>query len=109
MQNLVTLLPFLFELLSKNHRGPKWPPPGRRLKFKYIDFESWATTWLHKGNMIVEDQLAYNLMPKPDRTTQGRILRRSAKCEQKLEMILFLAAPDTNKQVYWNLIGWGHR
>ena len=56
---------------------------------KYIDFESWATPWQHEGSMIVEDQLTHNFMPKPDRTTQGRILRRSAKYEQKLEMILF--------------------
>ena len=26
MPNLVTLLPFVFELSSKNQRGPKWPP-----------------------------------------------------------------------------------
>ena len=36
MPSLVTLLPFVFELSSKNHRGggPKWSPPphtGRRL------------------------------------------------------------------------------
>ena len=69
------------------------PPPSRarvnRVKMKYIVFESWATTWLHDGSMIVEDQLTHNFMPKPDRTTEGRILRRIAKCEQKLEMILF--------------------
>ena len=59
------------------------------IKMKYIGFESWVTTWLHEGNIIVEDQLTHNFMPKPDRTTQGRILRRSAKCEQKLELILF--------------------
>ena len=39
--------------------------------------------------MIVEDQLTHNFKPKQDRTTQGRILRRSAKCEQNLEMTLF--------------------
>ena len=50
---------------------------------KYIDFESWTVTWLHEGNVIVEDQLTHNFKAqKPDRTTQGRILRRSAKCEQ---------------------------
>ena len=27
----------------------------------------------------------------------------------KLEMILFLDAPDTDEQVYGNLIGWGYR
>ena len=27
---------------------------------KYIDFESWAVTWLHESNMIVEDQLTHN-------------------------------------------------
>ena len=59
--------------------------------------------------MIVEDQLAHNFMPKPDRTTQGRMLRRSAKCEQKLEMTLLYAAHDTDEQVYGNLIGWGYR
>ena len=33
MPSLVTLLPFVFELSSKNHReGAKWPPPGRRLR-----------------------------------------------------------------------------
>ena len=52
---------------------------------KYIDFESWTITWLHEGNMIVEDKLTHNF----NRTTQGRILRRRAKCEQKLAMILF--------------------
>ena len=56
---------------------------------KYIDFESCATTSLHKGSMIVEDQLTHNFMPKSDHTTQGRILCCSAKCGQKLEMILF--------------------
>ena len=28
---------------------------------KYIDFESWTITWLHEGNVIVEDQLTHNL------------------------------------------------
>ena len=27
---------------------------------KYIDFESWTITWLHEGNVIVEDQLTHN-------------------------------------------------
>ena len=27
---------------------------------KYIDFESWTVTWLHEGNVIVEDQLTHN-------------------------------------------------
>ena len=27
---------------------------------KYIDFESWTATWLHEGNVIVEDQLTHN-------------------------------------------------
>ena len=27
---------------------------------KYIDFESWTVTWLHEGNVIVEDQLTRN-------------------------------------------------
>ena len=41
-----------------------------------------------EDSMIVEDQLTHNFMPNPGRTTKGRVLRRSAKCEQKLEMIL---------------------
>ena len=59
---------------------------------KYIDFESWTVTLLHEGNVIVEDQLTHNFkrrIGKPDRTTQGAVLCRSAKCEQKLEMIMF--------------------
>ena len=28
---------------------------------KDIDFESWTITWLHEGNVIVEDQLTHNL------------------------------------------------
>ena len=27
---------------------------------KYIDFQSWTVTWLHEGNVIVEDQLTHN-------------------------------------------------
>ena len=27
---------------------------------KYIDFESWTVTWLHEGNVSVEDQLTHN-------------------------------------------------
>ena len=27
---------------------------------KYIDFESWTITWLHEGNVIVEDQLTHS-------------------------------------------------
>ena len=27
---------------------------------KYIEFESWTITWLHEGNVIVEDQLTHN-------------------------------------------------
>ena len=84
---------------------------------KYIDFESWTVAWPHEGNVIVEDQLTHNFKRRSRTappiggaaidfdwhfdwlidnwltrrfvTTQGRILRRSAKCEQKLEMILF--------------------
>ena len=72
---------------------------------KYIDFESWTVTWLHEGNVIVEDQLTHNFKRRSRTAPPGRILRRSAKCEQKLEMILFLDATDTDKQVYGNLIG----
>ena len=32
---------------------------------KYIDFESWTVTWLHEGNVIVEDQLTHNFNPRP--------------------------------------------
>ena len=32
-----------------------------RIKMKYIDFESWTITWLHEGNVIVEDQLTPDL------------------------------------------------
>ena len=47
---------------------------------KYIDFESWTITWLHEGNVIVEDQLTHNFKRRSrTATTQGRILRRSAK------------------------------
>ena len=60
-----------------------------RIKIKYIDFESQAASWLHECKTIVEDQLTHNIKPKPDGTTQGRILRRTAKCEQKLKVILF--------------------
>ena len=58
---------------------------------KYIDFESWTITWLHiyvlhEGNVIVEDQLTHSgsrtALPKA-------VFWRSAKCEQKLTMILF--------------------
>ena len=44
----------------------------KKFKMKYINYESWTVTWLHEGNMIVEDQLTHNFMPKPDSTTQGR-------------------------------------
>ena len=46
-------------------------------------------SWLHESNVIFEDQLTHNFMPKSARTTQGRNLRRRAKCEQKMEMTLF--------------------
>ena len=83
-----------------------------------------------EDSMIVEDQLTHNFMPNPDRTTKGRVLRRSAKCEQKLEMILCSKLPMTltsrfirrlrlnDKSLfvrivfffeYGNLIGWGYR
>ena len=69
---------------------------------KYIDFESWIITWLHEGNVIVEDQLTHS----GSRTAPPKaVFCRSAKCEQKLTMILFYDAPDTDKQVYGNLIG----
>ena len=43
-------------------------------------------------------------MQKPYRTTQGGILRRSAKCEQKLAMILFYDAPDTDEFMETSLV-----
>ena len=57
-----------------------------RIKMKYIDFESWTITWLHEGNVIVEDQLTHS----GSRTAPPKaVFCRSAKCEQKLTMILF--------------------
>ena len=53
---------------------------------KYIDFESWTITWLHEGNVIVEAQLTHS----GSRTAPPKaVFWRSAKCEQKLTMILF--------------------
>ena len=56
---------------------------------KYIDFESWAITWLHEGNVIVEDQLTHNFKRGSRTAPQTAVFCRSAKCEQKLTMILF--------------------
>ena len=57
---------------------------------KYIDFESWTITWLHEGNVIVEDQLTHKFK-RGSRTAPApkAVFCRSAKCEQKLTMILF--------------------
>ena len=76
---------------------------------KYIDFESWTVTWLHEGNVIVEDQLTHKFKRR-SRTAQPKaVFYAQCKMWAKLEMILFLDAPDTDEQVYGNLIGWGYR
>ena len=56
---------------------------------KYIDFESWTITWLHEGNVIVEDQLTHNFKRGSRTAPPKAVFCRSAKCEQKLTMILF--------------------
>ena len=56
---------------------------------KYIDFESWTITWLHEGNVIVKDQLTHNFKRGSRTAPPKAVLCRSAKCEQKLTMILF--------------------
>ena len=56
---------------------------------KYIDFESWTITWLHEGNVIVEDQLTHNFKRGSRTAPPNAVFCRSAKCEQKLTMILF--------------------
>ena len=56
---------------------------------KYIDFESWTITWLHEGNVIVEDQLTHNFKRGSRTAPPMAVFCRSAKCEQKLTMILF--------------------
>ena len=60
-----------------------------RIKMKYIDFESWTITWLHEGNVIVEDQLTHNFKRGSRTAPSKAVFCRSAKCEQKLTMILF--------------------
>ena len=45
---------------------------------------------LHEGNMIVEDRLTHNFMPKTDPTPPTAVSYAAVqKWEQKLEMILF--------------------
>ena len=49
---------------------------------KYIDFESWTITWLHEGNVIVEDQLTHNFKRRsrtapPNRIQGGSVPRFS--------------------------------
>ena len=39
---------------------------------KYIDFESWIITWLHEGNVIVEDQLTHS-----GSRTEGRTIYKA--------------------------------
>ena len=74
---------------------------------KYIDFESWTITWLHEGNVIVEDQLTHS-GSRTARTTQGRILAH-CKMWAEADNDSVLRCPDTDKQVYGDLIGWGYR
>ena len=63
-ENPAALGAAVFLLSAKNRRGVFKHPPSRakvnRIKMKYIDFESWTITWLHEGNVIVEDQLTHN-------------------------------------------------
>ena len=56
---------------------------------KYIDFESWTITWLHEGNVIVEYQLTHNFKRGSRTAPPKAVFCPSAKCEQKLTMILF--------------------
>ena len=47
---------------------------------------NWTITWIHEGNVIVEDQLTHS----GSRTAPPKaVFCRSAKCEHKLTMILF--------------------
>ena len=76
---------------------------------KYIDFESWTVTWLHEGNVIVEDQLTHNFKRRNRTAPPKAVFYAQCKMWSKLEMILLLDASDTDEQVYGNLIGWGYR
>ena len=63
-ENPTALRAAVFFLPAKNRKGGVQAPPSRakvnRTKMKYIDFESCTVTWLHEGNVIVEDQLTHN-------------------------------------------------
>ena len=53
---------------------------------KYIDFESWTITWLHEGNVIVEDQLTHNFK-RGSRTAPPKAVFYAAvwaECEQNV-------------------------
>ena len=91
-ENPAALRAAVFSLASKNLRGVfKRPPPQQGAGYGGFDPRSPPppVSAPDEDSMIVEDLLTHNFMPNPDRTTKGRVLRRSAKCEQELEMILF--------------------
>ena len=54
---------------------------------KYIDFEIWTVTWLHEGNVIVEDQLTHNFKRR-SRTAPPKAVFYNA-VQTVLAMILF--------------------
>ena len=50
-----------------------------RIKMKCIDFESWTITWLHEGNVIVEDQLTHNFKRGSQTAPPKAVFYASAK------------------------------
>ena len=48
---------------------------------KYIDFESWTITWLHEGNVIVEDQLTHNFKHGSRTAPPKAVFYAAAQCK----------------------------
>ena len=79
------------------------------LKWNILTLKAGLLPWLHEGNVIVEDQLTHNFKRRSRKAPPKAVFYAQCKMWAKLEMILFLDAPDTDEQVYGNLIGWGYR
>ena len=65
---------------------------------KYIDFESWTVTWLHEVTWLSKISWRTILSAEAGPHHPRPYFTPQCKMWAKLEMILFLDAPDTDEQ-----------